>query len=379
MLRRTSTLAMQPIHPTAHPPAHPPPGTPKLAPGSVLKIAVPVVATVAALLVGLLIIASTGNSVADAMVAFWDGMAGSGFNIGASINRAISLGLVGLGFIFANRANLTNVGGEGQIAIGGMFATAMALHGAAALPFGLAFILPLLVGTAAGALWGGLAGVLKAKRGTNEVISTLLLTFIALPVVYWSVESVRLLRKPLTEVSSLPESAEIADPTKLPMLFPSDATSPLHIGLVLFVIAVIVVWVVLKRSAFGLKLRAVGLNELASRRAGIHTGRLIVASMAIAGGLGGLAGAIMIQGQNYYLTNEFSSGYGFDGLVVGLLSRGSPPGVVVGALLFGFLRSGSIAMEITAHVPAAVVLICQGLIVIAVAGSTWLIDRRAGK
>ena len=257
-----------------------------------------------------------------------------------------------------------------------MFATAMALHGSAGLPFGLAFIVPLVVGTAGGALWGGLAGWLKTRRGTNEVISTLLLTFIALPIVYWSVESVRLLRKPLTEVSSLPESAEIADPTKLPMLFPADSTSPLHIGLVLFVIAVIAVWLVLERSAFGLKLRAVGLNETASRRAGIATARLVVASMAVAGGLGGLAGAVMIQGQNFYLTNEFSSGYGFDGLVVGLLSRGSPLGVVVGALLFGFLRSGSIAMEISAQVPAAVVLICQGLIFIAVAGSVLLGEKK---
>ena len=353
--------------------------TPGISLESSLKIVVPVVATVVALLVGLLIIAATGSSVTEAMVAFWDGMAGSGFNIGASINRAISLGFVGLGFIFASRANLTNVGGEGQIAMGGMFATAMALHGAAALPLGLAFIVPLLAGTVAGALWGGFAGVLKATRGTNEVISTLLLTFIALPLVYWSVESVHLLRKPMNEVSSLPESAEIADPTKLPMLFPSDPTSPLHIGLVLFVVAVAVVGIVLKRSAFGLKLRAVGLNELASRRAGIRTGRLIIAAMAIAGGLGGLAGAIMVQGQQFYLTSEFSSGYGFDGLVVGLLSRGSALGVVVGALLFGFLRSGSIAMEITAHVPAAVVLICQGLIVIAVAGSAILLDRKASK
>src|SRR3569832_989621 len=100
------------------------------------------------------------------------------------MNRAISLGFVGLGFIFANRANLTNVGGEGQIAVGGMFATALALHGAAGLPLGLAFVLPLVAGTVAGARWGGLAGVLRATRNTNEVISTLLLTFIALPIVY---------------------------------------------------------------------------------------------------------------------------------------------------------------------------------------------------
>lgn len=350
------------------------PGVPR---ETVVKVMVPLVATIGALLIGLLIIFASGSSVLAAIVAFWDGMFGSGYNIGASINRAIGLGLVGLGFIFANQANLTNVGGEGQIAIGGMFATAMALHGAAALPFGLAFMLPLLVGTLAGACWGGLAGVLKARRGTNEVISTLLLTFIALPLVYWSVQSVHMLRKPMSAVSALPESAEIADATKLPMLMPSDPTSPLHIGLLLFAVAVFAVWLVLRRSAFGLRLRAVGLNELASRRAGMHTGRLIVASMAVAGGLGGLAGAVMIQGQNFYLTHDFSSGYGFDGLVVGLLSRGSAVGVVIGALLFGFLRSGSIAMEISAQVPSAVVLICQGLIVIAVAGSVMLVDRKA--
>lgn len=354
-------------------------GKTTMAPFAWLDITVPVIATLASLLIGLLIIASTGNSITEAMAAFRDGMIGSDYNIGASINRAITLGLVGLGFIFANRANLTNIGGEGQIAIGGMLATAMALHGAAPLPFGLAFVLPLLAGTVGGALWGGLAGILKSARGTNEVISTLLLDFIALPVVYWSVQSVHLLRKPMTAMSSLPESPEIADSTKLPLLFPSNPTSPLHIGLVLFVVAVVVVWVVLKHSTFGLKLRAIGLNELASRRAGIRTGSMIVASMAISGGLGGLAGAIMIQGQNYYLTNDFSSGYGWDGLVVGLLARNSPVGVVAFALLFGFLRSGSISMEISAHIPAAVVVICQGLIVIAVAGSVWLIDGKASK
>lgn len=341
------------------------------------QIGVPVAATAAAILISLAIVASTGTPLEDAISAFWDGMAGSAFNIGASINRAISLTLVGLGFIFANRANLTNVGGEGQLAIGGMFATAIALHGAEALPFGLAFLAPLFVGTVAGAVWGGVAGVLKARRGTNEVISTLLLTFIALPMVYWSVQSFYLLRKPQTDMSSLPESLEIPDTTRLPMLFPSDQTSPLHIGLLIAVVAVILMAVVLKHSSFGLKLRAVGLNQLAARRAGIRSSWLIVIAMAVSGALGGLAGAIMIQGQQFYLTSDFSSGYGFDGLVVGLLSRGSSLGVVLGALLFGFLRSGSIDMEITAHVPAAIVLICQGLIVIAIAGSAIFTDKKA--
>ena len=134
--------------------------------------------------------------------------------------------------------------------------------------------------------------------------------------------------------------------------------------------------IVLKRSTFGVRLRAVGLNELAARRAGMPCDALLVAALAIAGALGGLAGAIMIQGEQYSLKAGFSSGYGFDGLVVGLLSRGSATGVLAGALFFGFLRSGSISMEISAHVPAAVVLICQGLIVIAVAGSSILVERR---
>src|SRR5437660_1198866 len=160
MLKR-STLAIEPVLG--------PQGHAKVSIDSALKIAVPVAATLSALLCGLLIIAATGVPVVEAMAAFWDGMAGSSYNVGASINRAISLGFVGLGFVFANRANLTNVGGEGQIAVGGIAATAMALHGAAGLPLGLAFALPLVVGTAVGALWGALAGWLKTQRGTNEV------------------------------------------------------------------------------------------------------------------------------------------------------------------------------------------------------------------
>jgi simple sugar transport system permease protein len=149
--------------------------------------------------------------------------------------------------------------------------------------------------------------------------------------------------------------------------------------LLLAVLAVVVVWLVLKHSTLGLRLKAVGLNETASRRAGLRTSFYIILAMVVSGGLGGLGGAIMILGQQFYLTSDFSSGYGFDGLVVGLLSRGSAVGVVIGALLFGFLRSGSINMEITAHVPSAVVLICQGLIVIFIAGSAIFTNRKANR
>jgi simple sugar transport system permease protein len=343
-------------------------------------IAIPVGTVVVTLCIGLLLIGLTGASIPDAIDAFIDGTFGSAYVIAASINRAVAYALVGLGFIMAARANLTNVGGEGQIAIGGMTATALALYGGVkGLPLGLGFILPMLAAVVTGAMWGGLAGVLKVKSGTNEVISTLLLTFIGIWLLYGSVQSVDLLRRPMTTTATLPESLEIPDVTKLPLLT-GDPSSPLNIGLPIVIVLAIAVWVVLTQSIFGWRLRAVGLNELASRRAGIPYESTVIAAMAIAGGFGGLAGAVMLQGDQYVLKAGFSSGYGFDGLVIGLLARGSTTGVIAAALLFGFLRSGGINMEMVAQVPSAIVMVIQGLIVVTVAGvSFWAARGRVAQ
>jgi simple sugar transport system permease protein len=335
----------------------------------------PLGALAGALAVGLVLVRATGVPVRDALSAFWDGIAGSSFAVVGSVTRGVPLALVGLGYILSERANLTNVGGEGQICLGGMFATAAALlWGAAKLPGPLAFALPILAGTAAGALWGAIAGMLKARRGSNEVITTLLLTFVALQMVYGSVQSVHLLRQPMTDSATLPESLEIPEATQLPVLTKGSGL-PLHVGVIIEVAAALLVGVCLARSAIGLRLRAVGLNEAASRRAGLGVERLVVGALAASGALGGLAGAIMIQGDQHYLTSGFSSGYGFDGLVVGLLARGSAAAVVAFALLFGCLRSGGMAMEMTASVPSAVVVICQGVMVVAMATAAALARR----
>jgi len=337
---------------------------------------VPVIATLIALLIGLLLVALTSESTAAAIEAFADGAFGSAYAIGASLNRAAALGLVAAGFILANRANLTNVGGEGQIAVAGITATAVALYGHVAnWPLGLGFLAPMMAAMLAGAAWGGIAGFLKVRFGTNEVISTLLLSFIALWLVYWCVQSEDLLRQPKTSSATLPESLEIPDPTKLPILF-ADSGASISFGLPLAILAIALVGIVLTRSAFGLRLLAVGMNELAARRAGIPHGVMAVVALGLAGALSGLAGATMLQGEQYVLKTGFSSGYGFDGLVIGLLARGSAMGVAVAAVFFGFLRSGGINMEISAGVPSAVVLIMQGLIVVAVAGSAFIIERK---
>jgi simple sugar transport system permease protein len=339
-------------------------------------ITLPVLTVLVTFAASLALIAATGVPVEDAVDAFIDGAFGSGYVIAASINRSVAYCLVGLGFIVADRANLTNVGGEGQIAVGGMAATAVALYGGVGhLPLGLAFIIPAIAAVIVGAAWGALAGVLKVKAGTNEVISTLLLTFIGIWLLYWSVQSPDLLRRPMTTTATLPESLDIPEATQLPLLL-GDPSVPLNIGLIVTIVLAIAVWIILTRSTFGWRLRAIGLNELAARRAGIPRARLVVVAMAIAGAFGGLAGSAMLQGDQYLLKVGFSSGYGFDGLVIGLLARGSTVGVIAGALLFGFLRSGGINMEMVAQVPSAFVSVIQGLIVITLAAVAIWLDRR---
>jgi general nucleoside transport system permease protein len=331
----------------------------------------------ASLVAGALLVAMLGVPIGAAIAAFADGAWGSPYAIGASINRSLAFALVGLGFVLAQRANLTNVGGEGQIAIGGIAATAFALNpSVAALPWGLAFALPMLAAMLAGALWGALAGALKAHAGTNEVISTLLLSFIAVWLLYGSVQSTALLRQPMTSSSTLPESLSIPQATQLPTIG-ADAGLPLHAGLPIGLVLAAVVALVLHRSVVGVQLRAVGLNPQAARRAGMPIAGAIVGVMGAAGALGGLAGAFMLQGEQGSLKAGFSSGYGFDGLVVGLLARGSVGGVIAAALLFGFLRSGGINMEMVAGVPTALVVVIQGLIIVTLAGAALAIDGRS--
>lgn len=233
-----------------------------------LRVAFVIAAAVLfAMLAALGLIALMGVSIADALAAFADGAWGSPYAIGASVNRSLAFALVGTGFVIANRAKLTNVGGEGQLAIGGIVATAMSLYGGCAhLPLGLAFIVPMLTAAAAGAVWGGVPGVLKAKAGTNEVISTLLLSFIAVWLLYWCVQSDALLRQPMTSGATLPESLEIPDVTKLPAIFMASGMN-LNIGLPVTLVLAVASAVMLARTRFGLSLRAARLNAVAAKRA----------------------------------------------------------------------------------------------------------------
>jgi len=332
---------------------------------------IPLLATLAAFGIGLVLIVAAGAPLKDALGALQDGMYGTPYALGASLNAAALLALVGGGFVVAARCGLTNVGGEGQINVGALAATAIGLHGAAHLPTPLPVVVPLIAAIIAGAVWGAIAGALKAWRGTNEVISTLLMNFVAIGLVSVAVHEQSLLRQPATSAQTLPNSPPLPEVTHLALL-PLGSGSPGTIGIVIAALVLVAVAVLVRRSAFGLKLSSVALGKQAAARAGISPGSMEIAALALAGGAAGLAGGILMLSTPFILRDGFSSGYGFQGLVVGLLARGSAAGVVLAALLFGFLDTGGISLEVGVGVPSTVILIVEAVIVITIAGSAGL-------
>lgn len=332
---------------------------------------VPFLATLGAFALGLALIVLAGAPLADALGALRDGMYGTPYALGASLNAAALLALVGGGFVVASRCGLTNVGGEGQINLGALAAAAVGLHGAARLPGPLPMIAPLLAATLAGAVWGGLAGALKAWRGTNEVISTLLLNFVAIGLVSVAVHEPSLLRQPATSAQTLPNSPPLPEATHLALL-PLGGGAQGTIGILIAALVLLAALVLVRYSAFGLKLRSVALGKQAAARAGISPGLMEIAALSIAGGASGLAGGILMLSTPFILRDGFSSGYGFQGLVVGLLARGSAPAVALAALLFGFLDTGGISLEVGVGVPSTVIVIVEAVIVITIAASAGL-------
>lgn len=328
--------------------------------------ALPVAVMAGSIVAGFLIALPFARDVDSVLMGAWDGTFGSPYAIGASLNRAVVLALVGLGFCWAYRCRLVNVGGDGQMALGGICGTALALYGGASLlPGPAAWLYPALGAAIGGFAWGGIAGLMKARFGSNEVICTLMLSFVAMWLLYGMTHSEMLLRQPMTSSTALPESLDIPPATRLPLL--GTDGSPLHVGLLAVLVFAFVTWVLLRRTVLGTVLLGVGLNPRAAEQHGIRARLHLALALAVGGAFSGLGGAAMVLGEQYSLKSGFTSGYGFDGLVVGLLARGSPLAVIPYAVFFGFLRSAGISLEISARVPSSLVVLIQGLIVVSIA------------
>lgn len=360
----------------------PPPPLPLSAPGPALRtarariapalrhpVAVGVLAVLLAGAVGLGLVEGAGTEPSVAWDALVEGMFGSSYAVGSSLNSAAVLALIATGFTVAHRAGLVNVGGEGQLCAGGLAAAAVGTALPAGVPAALGVPLVLAAGCAAGGAWAGIAGWLRATRGTSEVITTLLLNFIGVGLVSVAVHEEALLRQPVTSSETLPQSAPLPEGARLPLIGSVD--SPATAIVVVAAVAAVVTGVVLRHTAVGLRLRSVGHSPAASARLGLPVARLETGGLAFAGATAGLAGAALVAIAPYVLAEHFSSGYGFSGLVVGLLARGSLTAVAAVSLLFGFLTNGGINLQLAAGVPASSVQIVQSLLVLFVAAAMF--------
>lgn len=312
-------------------------------------------AVVAFLLGGALVLVA-GGSPAGALRAMFDGAIGSQFAVGQLLVQAIPLLIIGLGLAVAFRGHVYNIGAEGQLFMGALAGgTLLVTVGDGGF---LIVVLAMVAATAGGALWGAIVGVLRARWAVNEVISSLLLTFIALFAFAWAIR--RPLADPLSgnNLASRPIPDNALLPT-LPGLF-------VHYGLFIGLALVPVVGYVMSRTPFGFRVKALGLNPDAAQVSGVRTGRLIMSLMLISGGLAGLAGIVQVVGISGRLDAGISQNYGFTAIVVALLGRLRALGVLVAALFIAFLNVGGQAMSVEEGLPYSMVLAIQGVFVLLV-------------
>ncbi len=323
-------------------------------------------ALIGALTAGFLLLLVVGVELGPAVRIMFTGALGSFRGLTDTLTLAIPLLLAGLGVAIAFKVGFWNIGAEGQIFMGGFAAAWVALALGDGLP--AVIFIPLLItaGFAGGALWGVIPTLLKIRWKVNEVISTLLLNYIAILWVNYQVHG------PLNEGFGMPFSAILPREAWLGRLFGTR----LHEGIYIAVIAAIAVYILLKYTGLGFKIRAVGANPCAARNCGISPAKFMVIALIIGGGLAGIAGMSEITGVQRRLLDLFSPGFGFTAIGVALLGKLHPAGVVVSAFFFGALMRGARALQAGMGVPVAIVDIFLALVIFFLIGGVLLARYR---
>ncbi|MEO8034022.1 MAG: ABC transporter permease [Acidobacteriota bacterium] len=300
-------------------------------------------AAVASLLFLGAIAAAFGHSPRELVVVLVEGALGSPFALQGSLLKTVPLLLTGLAVVIAFRGGVWNIGAEGQFIVGALAAFVCARGG---------IVIALVAGMIAGAAWASIAIALRIWRNAPEVLTTILLNFIAIHLLGWCVNG------PLQESSGkYPQSeATIA----LPLL----GTSDVHAGLLVAVAAAIASWILLYRTTTGLRIRATGLNASAARWAGVDVRRQLILSMAVSGSMAGLAGAIELFGVTHRLFERFAAGYGYSGIAVALLAQLHPLATIASAAFFGALVTGAGELQRTSGVPSSLATLGQALIIL---------------
>jgi simple sugar transport system permease protein len=337
-------------------------------------------AVVVALVLGAFVILFSGDDPITAYRALFSGSLGDLRGISETLVAATPLILAGLGFAVAFRAGLFNIGLEGQVVLGGLAAGLVATYNLG--PWPVALPITLLAAALAGGFWAALAGALKAKSGASEVITTIMLNYLAFRLATWAVGAEDKL--PVNpglqatergrEEATLPTLPEfigwLDDKVWVPgwLAGVADDNLRMHAGIVLALVAAVILWYVVFKTTFGYKVRTVGLSRGAAAYAGFSWGLTITMAMVVSGVLAGLSGAGetlgLYQGQFY----NSASGLGFTAIAVGLVGRNHPGGVILAGLLFGILKSGATEMQNSAGTSKELVQILQALVILAIAG-----------
>lgn len=329
----------------------------------------PIFATLAALAIGALMLIILGANPIEAYGALIEGAFGSGNALADTIVKATPLLLVGLGICISFRGNVINIGGEGQMIVGALAATALGL----AFPEwpGILLIpLAMLAGFLGGAIWGGIPGALKAYFNVNEILSTIMMNAIAVQLMNFMLKGPMMDPVQASKASRIPQTARLAKGFDLPRLIPTR----LHLGTLIAVVLAILVYILLWRTTTGYRIRAVGQNQHASRYAGIDVKKQIVLALFLSGAFAGLAGAVQVFGVNHRMITDgsatgFTGSAGFNGIVAALFGQLHPLGTIPAAFLFGALLVGANKLQRVVQVPSALITVLNGLVVIFVVSS----------
>jgi simple sugar transport system permease protein len=290
--------------------------------------------------------------------ALFEGAFGSLGAWSETLLRATPLILGGLAVAFAFKASLFNIGANGQMILGAIFATFIGftfdITGWILVPFALAG------GVLGGFLWGGIAGVLKATTGAHEVITTIMLNFVAAFLLAYLLTTDTF----LPENGTTPVSKEVYEQARLYRFIEGERVD---IGIFIAIAAVVLVWWVLEHTTLGFKVKAVGINPSAAKYSGMKVALITALTLASAGGLAGLGGSTVVLGATGVLTGGVIGQLGFDAIAVALLGRSNPWGVLAAAILFGGLNAGAVNMQAVTQIPVDIVVVIQALIILFVA------------
>jgi general nucleoside transport system permease protein len=333
----------------------------------------PLLAVPVALLIGAVMLLALHANPLQAYGYMLQGAFGSVSGITQTLVKATPLLLVGLGVVIAFRGGVINIGGEGQILMGALATTALAVS----VPTWPGFILLplcLLTGAAAGALWGGIPGVLKARLGVNEILSTVMMNAISMLVVDYFLTGPLLDPQEIANGTRIAQSALLPSRTWLARLIPQTL---LNSGAIIALVLAFLVYIFLWRTTIGYRIRAVGLNPIAARYAGIPVRVYQALSLVLGGTFAGLAGAIEVLGVQHRMLEGLSSGYGFTGIVAALFGNLHPLGLIPASILFGGMLVGGNQMQRSMQVPNSLIDTLSGLIVLLVVASKIWAFRQA--